>query len=447
MENNSFFKKIRREGAGFLTAVSKADERAYLVLLALYIALYFFLKFGCVKRVEQAQDLIRYSLLSIVMWGSALYLFFVIASWKNLWNKNIPLIAAAAVILAGTWLFSRKMSTNSYGVVMDIFFCVMACGKDYRKMLRAIFAVAVIMIVLAGIGIPLGYTLDIPKPENVAPGHSLGIIYPNTWGYLVFLAMMICWYLYLRFRPVLTFLFFWSVSAFMYFYICCRTISLLGICFPVLASAVDLLEKRADRKAEEAEKTEVPEDTEVPEGQERKRFSFGKAAAYLVTAMPFFTFAFMMIMSAQYATLRKRYYHTWFRNLAMRFVQSGLYFKTYGLPLVGNPYRSNQISYVNVGGTFEKVGILDSSFASYIIMRGILWLMYTLAWLSAAIWKALKNRDYAIPFLEMIILIFALMERPGLELWYNFVLLYPLAKAACKTAKVQIKEETEVSES
>ena len=34
-----------------------------------------------------------------------------------------------------------------------------------------------------------------------------------------------------------------------------------------------------------------------------------------------------------------------------------------------------------------------------------------------------------------IILFFAMMERPGLEMWYNFILLYPLAKNISSMAK------------
>ena len=114
----------------------------------------------------------------------------------------------------------------------------------------------------------------------------------------------------------------------------------------------------------------------------------------------------------------------------------GLYFKKYGIPIVGNPYRSNQYTFVNVQGEFIKIGILDSSFAAYIIMRGALWLTYTLLWLCAALWKALKKRDYAIILLETILLGFAMMERPGLEMWYNFILLYPLAKVVEKAGTV-----------
>ena len=140
-----------------------------------------------------------------------------------------------------------------------------------------------------------------------------------------------------------------------------------------------------------------------------------------------------------------KYYHGKLRNLAWRFIQGGLYFRTYGLPIVGNPYRSNQYTYVNVQGEFIKVGILDSSFAAYMIMRGMLWLAYTLLWLCVALWKAIKKRDYAIILLEIILLGFAMMERPGLEVWYNFVLLYPLAKVAEKvgTEAVPFWERTE----
>ena len=421
MGDNTLFKSVKKEGRSFLEAVSKSNETAYLILLTLYVAIFFLLKFGWAPGTERVSSNIRYALLGIVMWGSALYLFFVIAAWKSMWDHNLQLIAVAAVILAATWFFSKKMSTNLYGVVMDVFFCLMACGKDYRKMLRCILGVTIIMLIIAALGLPLGYTWDLIKPDNVIPGHSLGINYPNTWGHLVFLAMMITWYLYLRFRPLLTLVFFWAISAFMYLYIYCRTIALLGFVFPLLAFVVDLLEKRAVKKAEE--------------NPDRK---MDRTLACVITSMPFCAFAFMMTMSRQYKWLHKHFYHTWFHNFAMRFVQGGLYFKTYGLPLVGNPYRANQITYVNVNGDFEKVGILDSSFAAYIIMRGIIWLTYTLAWLCAAIWKALKNRDFAIPFLEFILLVFAMLERPGLEMWYNFVMLYPLAKVVRRSGTEEL---------
>lgn len=413
MGEKNIFTGIKQEGKSFFKAVSESNELAYLILLTLYVLIYLLLKVFWNTNAEQIEGAVRYALLGIVMWGSAIYLFLVIAAWKNLWNKTALLILIGAVILAATFLFSKKMSTNSYGVVMDVFFCIMVCGKDYKKILRCILGATIVMLIIAGIGILLGYTLDVGKPDTDLPGHSLGIEYPNSWGYLVFLTLIIFWYLYLRYKPVITFVLFWAVSVFMYFYITCRTIAGITLIFPVLALIIDMIEKREDRRAKE--------------GTFKKKIFL----EWILISMPFLAFAFMMFSSMQVDWWYK-YYHGPLRNLAWRFLMGGLYFKTYGIPLVGNPYRSNQFTYVNVNGEFIKVGILDSSFAAYIIMRGILWLTYTLLWLCIAHWKALKKRDYAIILIETILLGFAMMERPGLEMWYNFILLYPLAKVVSK---------------
>ena len=53
---------------------------------------------------------------------------------------------------------------------------------------------------------------------------------------------------------------------------------------------------------------------------------------------------------------------------------------------------------------------------------------------------AIKKRDYAIILLETMILGFAMMERPGLELWYNFILAYPLARVVSKPMTEKVLE-------
>ena len=410
MEKNRVFQRIEEEVRSFFEEAGKASEPIYLGLLTLYVAVFYILKIAWAPGIDKAIEMLKYGILGIVVWGAAAYLFFVIAAWKDLWKKNIPLLLTGAVLVAVTAFFSAKMSTNLYGVVMDCFFCLMACRKDFRKMLKCMLGTGLIMLLIAGVGAVAGFTEDIQKPFNVSPGHSLGINYPNTWGYLAFLVMLLAWYLFLRGKKILTFLLFWSVSIFMYFYISCRTITGFSIVFPVCAVIVDFLEDR--RKA-------VPENGKEP-------WIIGR----IVTVIPMIAFAVMMFLSLQVEWIHKHFYHTPLHNFAMRFVQGGLYFRTYGFPLVGNPYRANQITFINVNDEFEKVGILDSSFAAYIIMRGMLWMICILLWLCFVNWKALKRRDFGIPLVGAFILLFAMMERPGLEMWYNFVMLYPLAKAA-----------------
>lgn len=413
MDLKSVIAKVKDEGKAFLDEAGKASERVYLVLLTLYVGLYYILRIAWEAKAEEEIYMLKYAVLGIVIWGAALYLFMVIASCRKLWDSTFRLVITGAAILAVTAFLSTRMSTNSYGVVMDVFFCLMAYKKDFRKILRCLLGVNVSMLILAGIGMAAGFTLDMGKPDTAVPGYSLGINYPNTWGYLVFLGLIMAWYLYFRYRYIFTFVLFWAVSAFMYFFITCRTIAGLTFIFPVLALFVGLLEKHGDKKASLGK----PENLKIVE--------------WAVILIPFLAWAFMMFSSYQ-VDWWYRYYHGPLRNLAWRFIQGGLYFRTYGLPIIGNPYRSNVYTYVNVQGEFIKVGILDSSFAAYIIMRGLLWLTYTLLWLCVAHWKALKKRDYAIIMLETILLGFAMMERPGLDLWYNFILLYPLASVMSK---------------
>ena len=413
MEENKIINKIKVEGKSLLNAIGSANETAYLVLFSMYVTLYFWLDIAWLRKYDDLASGVRYILLGIVMWGCAVYLFFIIAAWKNLWDRTVLLIVIGGAILACTHVFSRNMSTNLYGAVMDCFFCIAAYKKDYRKILKCTMGVSAALLVVAAVGMPLGVTANVIKPENVHPGNSLGIVYPNTWGHLVFLVLMIFWYLYLRSKPVITALLFWAISAFMMFYIYCRTVAIIMIAFPFFALIVYFIEKKVGEKSYE---------------DNRQMGILG----WFIVSIPVISFAFMLILSLQVEWLHSHFYYTWFHNFAMRFVQGGLYFRTYGFPLIGNPYKGNVTNFINVNGDFLEVGILDSSFAAYLIMRGLLWICGVMLWLCLGHYKAFKKRDYAILFLSLILLGFAMLERPGLEAWYNFVLLYPLAKAAQK---------------
>lgn len=418
---NKLFAGIKNEISSFLTEVSKANETIYLVLLTLYVAIYLELKIVFFGKLGYFVEKFRYAVLGIVMWGSALYLYFIIITWKNLWNKNFWLILIGLMLLGTVGYFSTKMSTNAYGVVFDLVFCVLACGKSYRKILNCILGATVAALVIAGVGLPLKFTVDLGKPDRYVPGHSLGINYPNTWGYIAFLVLILLWYLYLRNKPYITFPIFWACAAFNWYYITCRTIAAFTFLFPFLALIIDLIESRIDKK--------------VAEGTYKRK----RVIDWILISIPFIAFAFMMILSMNYEWMHQ-FYQGSTKNVAWRFLQGGLYFKTYGLPIFGNPYHSNVHTFQNVNGEFIEVGILDSSFAAYIIMRGMVWLAYTLLWLCLAHWKAIKKRDYAIILLETMILGFAMMERPGLELWYNFILAYPLARVVSKPMTDKVLE-------
>lgn len=303
MENNEIIQEIKNEGKSFFQAVGKTSEPVYLVLLTLYVTLFYFLKISWVDKIQSIFDAIRYSFLGLIMWGSALYLLFVIAEWKNLWKKTIILVILAAALLTGTYFFTRRMSTNLYGVVMDVYFCVLAYKKDFRKILKCMLGVSVVMLLIAAVGLPLHLTLEIEKPNFIIATHSLGTSYPNTWGYLAFLALVILWYLYLRNKAIITFALFWAASLFMYFYIGCRTIAGLTIIFPVCALVTDLIEKRIDQK--------------VKEGTFRKK----RILEWIITGIPYIAWAVMMLLSVNVDWIYQFYQGGTLRNVAWRFLQ------------------------------------------------------------------------------------------------------------------------------
>lgn len=417
MKSTSFTDKVKREGKGFFDAVAKTNETVYLVMLTVYVALYIVIMTAWYNSAKEVVSNIRYGMLSIVMWGATLYLLFVIIEWRKLWKETIWLILLAIILLGATFWFSRKMSTNSYGVVMDVFFCIMAYGKSYKKMLKCIMWAALAMLVIAAIGFFSGITYERPKLSG-DPGHSLGIIYPNNWGYLVFLVLMTCWYNYLRGKHVLTFVLFWAVSLFMYFYVLCRTIALLTIIFPVFALVVDLIEKRP----------------------RKSRKGIG-VLGWFWTITPFLALAFVLFVSMKYEWVDANIPdNALIGTVRYRFIHNGLYLKTYGVPFAGNSYNSNLHNFMKVNNEFIEPGILDSSYVSYLIMRGGLWTGYTLLWLCVANYKAYKNRDYATNYLSAILLVFAMIERVGLEMWYCFVLLYPLAVVGVGGKKPEMVE-------
>lgn len=452
MQNNNLLLRIRDGALSIYDTVSNRNELYFQILFAFYVAFNFFLKIKWNDNVDV--DFLRIAFTEIIMLGAAIYLVYAFGAWKDLIDNYLWalfLVGVALMVAAG--YLSTKLSTNSFGVIFDMYFCLMIIGKDYKKILRNTMWIGIVTLAFCFVGMLAGITIDVIKPDNnPEPGHSLGTVYPNTWGYLCFLILLIVWYLYLRRKSfkekIITFAAFWGASAFMYFYICCHTIAILTVPFPVFAVFIDWLEKRADEKAERELKTQIPgqekkkikddnnhSDSSISDHSEvkKKRNYLKFIIQWLVTAIPYISLAFVIYVSNHYAWVHKHFYarHAT-RNLARRFMQGGMYFAVYGIPLVGNPYDSRNYAYVDVNGEFFQVGILDSSFASYIIMRGLLWILLCMLWLSIANWKALKKRDYAIPLISLFIIGYAMMERPGLELWYNFILLYPLAKVVSK---------------
>lgn len=402
----------RLRNSRFLEQLQKSNEKQYLLLVTIYFCTYLISRICWEKQIGLQLVYVRIALMSLVIWGSAVYLFCFIADWKMLWKKTGYLIILASIIVGSAGLFSKFMTFRTYTLAMDFFFCVFAGGKQFKKIIRCGAGAVTGALVIAGIGELLGITKESPKPERVSAGLSLGTIYPNTWAYLIFLAAMLIWYLiwqsreYNRkrvFQGVLTFSAFWGLAAIIYYVSTSRTIAALCVLFPLMYFAAEWQGRRS------------------AEGNHLH-------GSILWITAPFLCLGLTLFLCWQMEWVHDVFYNTFFHTMAMRFVEGGNTLRMDGITLFSRPLEirtSGALLY-----TKEIEYIVDNAYIADIILRGALWMICCMFWIAAAHIKCIKNRDWPLLAISTSILIFGLMERPALDVWYNLVLLYPLSNAS-----------------
>lgn len=395
--------KAKLEIELFFQEVRKSNEMFFYFLFTLFVISNMIYMIGWIAPLTRVVRMAHIAMFTIVMWGSAIYLFLIIADMRNSWKRTGELIVIGVTVFIITGIISKVVTSDSYAAVMGIYFCLMVKGKNYKKTLYIMLSVLLLALLIGLIGLPLGITFDAAKPNRIYGGHSLGILYPNNWGFLMFAVMMIAWYLWLKSKRFATLLLFWAMSLFMYKYITCLTIAGLTFIFPVLAAV-----------------------SEVAQEKNRKRTVYKRGFLYwIIVLMPFLVIGAMLLLCSQMDFIHDHFYGTPLESLAMRFVEGGYSLKLNGVGILGRPFKQWEKGIVDYQERIEM--IIDSAFIAYLILRGILWMIVTLFWLSFAHIKAIKRMDYHIITISVACLIFSMMERPGLDVWYNFVLLYPLA--------------------
>ena len=395
--------RLKKEGLDFLEAIRKGNDTFFFLLLCLFITS------NVVVLINWRRDLFSYAwkahflMFAAVMWGSAIYLFSIILEWRDAWKRTGEIIAIGAAVFIVTGIVSKTVTTDSYAFVMGAYFCLMACGKKYKKIFYCFLFIIVAALLIGWIGLRIHITLDAVKPRRAYGGHSLGILYPNDWGYFVFNVMLIIWYMFLRQKKIITLVFFWGISVFMYKYITCLTIAGMAFLFPVVGIIAELIQSKL---------------------QEREKKHF-KAMKTIVIALPFIFLGLMLLGCWRMDWIHTTFYDTPLESMAMRFVEGGYSLMNNGVTLFGQPFRQWNQSLVDYSQEIEM--IVDSALICYLIIRGIIPMIMTLGWLSFAHNRCLRKKDYRLLAISTFMLLFSMMERPGLDAWYNFVLLYPLA--------------------
>ena len=393
----------KNEVLSFFVAITNANEKLYFILFSLFTLSHTVLLMGWKASLNSTAWHIHHLLFAVVMWGGAVYLYSVLADWRKAWNRKGEMIIIGVIVFVITGLISKVVTSDSYTLVMGFFFCLMAGGKNYKKLLLTLLFLFVATISIGLVGMVIGITVDAVKPNRSFGGHSFGILYPNQWGSFAFAIIILIWYLYLQNKRVLSCLVFWGSSIFMYKYITCYTIAVMAILFPFIGIGAELL-------------------------QQRKEASFSHdniVLKTLIISLPFVFMGVMLVLCWRMDWIHDTFYDTPLRSFAMRFVEGGYSLERNGVSLFGHPFKQWDASLVSYANEIEL--IVDSGFICYLIIRGIVAMILTLGWISLAHFRCLKNRDYRLITISIFMLLFSMMERSGLDAWFNFVMLYPLA--------------------
>ena len=415
---------IRSGLQSFRKAAAGSPEAVYMFLLGLYMASILMRKIRWCKEVSPVEEAVRTGMIRIVLWGAVFYLLYTLYRVNIRENKRVLALSAAGIILiAAAFLFSLHMTDNTYTVVMDAFFCSMAFGKDYRRLLLLYLGVRLGLFVTGVIGYAAGITVDFPvlKPDREDALHSFGLSHPNTWAHIAFLLLLVIWYLYLSGRPVLTALLFWSVTVLILAAFSCKTVAVLLIPFPAAALLVDSVQNRSGPPFINTIRTGIPINTINIRTQHVK-----KILSLLLVWSPLIAFAVSMLLCWQMDWVQKTFYETKFLSWAMRFVEGGYALRHNGITLFGHKHiivTDPSVSYI--GWINHHV---DNAFAYHMIRRGVLWVFAVTFWMVYVNYICVKRRDYRFLLVSGCMLLFAVMENFGLAVWFNFALLYPFAK-------------------
>ena len=211
----------------------------------------------------------------------------------------------------------------------------------------------------------------------------------------------------------------------------CRTEAVLALGFPIVAALCKYLQVKRDKTL------------------------FKKISLWILILSPILCLMITIILGEMREWLVVHTFGTYVENFSKRFIQSGLAFKEHGFPIFGEQLRYNSGLSEQLGEFTFILYKMDNAYSTYIILRGMIWMVPALIWLCYSNWRAVKNRDYALITISVLFCLLGLMERYGLDA-FNVSFYYPLAISAISTGnsrntdiiavhRGQMVEETEAS--
>lgn len=362
---------------------------------------------------------VRYTLTVFLFLFLGVYIGSVFVMWLRKKWTIIPVLAAVALFL----YLCAGMQRNIFDGLMIVILVLFSYGRQFKHILKTSLLCTAATLITAALGLLFGYTAEMAKTGSYGAGFALGMSHPNVWGtYALFILLMV-WYLFIRQRSgTIRFCYYalsWGLGVFMIFVPKCRTEALLAFALPVTAVICRALTGWRETGPGRQENA----------GSGRKVSKLRKAILWILILTPVICFLLTVILSAMRGWLVENTFGTYIENFSKRFIQSGLAFKEHGFPLLGETIRFKSGFSETLGGYKFVLYVMDNAYSSFAILRGMIWMVPILIWLTFANWKAAWKKDYVLLAISILFCLLGLMERFALDA-YNFVYFYPLAIAA-----------------
>lgn len=401
--------KAMKNRKSFLEFYSKESHIPFYIMIGLFVFSNMLMVVNFIDPVIVHVITLRLAVNTVLLVGCAMYIALNLLLWKVEPITVASAIGVIAVVGFG-WNFIG-LTNEFFCTIVAAMLALLAYQRDFKVVMKIVMVCHIITMIVAAMGLPLGYTELVYKVATVDVGYSLGLVYCNHVGRMAFLILMIAWYLWGQEKVLLSLVVGVAVAAFMWFVIECKTITLFLVGFPLCWWIIRLCRGKGEGNAAVS--------------------VLKKIGQGLLLIMPFLCMLFTYILGL----FRNFFLDHWHFGqpiyaLWMRFISAGILFKVYGFPLLGRDIlNENGILEVSDGHQYFA-NIVDNAYIYYLIAIGGIALIACMLWFGFGMYRAMKNKDAAIQLMYFFMCGYGILEVVLFQFEHNFLFFYPLTATA-----------------
>ena len=399
MKNSMPFKKY----------YSEINPIPFYVMIGLFVFSNMLLVVNFIEPISERITTLRLWINAGLLVLCVMYMAFILLLWRL--EAETFMAAAGLIALVGFgWNFIGQ-TNEFFCTIVAALLAVLAYQRDFRMILKIVLVCHLLTMIVGAVGLPLGFTELAYKVQTVDNGFSMGLIYPNHVGRMMFLILVIAWYLWGQSKRIVTTIAFFIAAVFNWRVVNCRTIVLFLIGFPICWWGITFLQKFEIKN---------------------KAFIFLKDCwDDILMAFPFVCMLFTYIMGRNRAFFMTHWHFgQGIYALWMRFISAGILFKVYGFPLFGRDILEEDAPMEFNAGQFYIANIIDNAYIYYLIAIGGIALIACMLWLSFGAYRAFKNNDLAFLLIYFFMCGYGIIEIVFFQFEHNFLFFYPLTATA-----------------